>query len=121
MNWCRPEKRLSIYLRDGLSCCYCGASVEGGAKLTLDHLIPHSKGGSNDQSNIITACFTCNSSRGSRSWSKFAAKVAAYLNIDKAVIVRHIRNCRSRKLDVAAAKNLIALRGGFTAALKGSK
>ncbi|KKK72946.1 hypothetical protein LCGC14_2898780, partial [marine sediment metagenome] len=33
MNWIRPEKRLAIYLRDGLACCYCGATVEDGTKL----------------------------------------------------------------------------------------
>src|SRR5438128_11454104 len=32
MNWIRPEKRLALYLRDGLACCYCGEAVEDGAK-----------------------------------------------------------------------------------------
>jgi 5-methylcytosine-specific restriction endonuclease McrA len=41
MNWIRQEKRLAIYLRDGLACGYCGDSVENGAKLSLDHLKPH--------------------------------------------------------------------------------
>jgi len=36
MNWIRKEKRLAIYLRDGLACGYCGQSIEDGAKLTLD-------------------------------------------------------------------------------------
>ena len=45
MNWIRKEKRLSIYLRDGLACVWCGQAVEDGIKLTLDHLIPHSPRG----------------------------------------------------------------------------
>ena len=47
-KWIRPDKRLAIYLRDGLACAYCGDSVEEGAKLSLDHLTCHSHGGSNN-------------------------------------------------------------------------
>ena len=54
MNWIRQEKRLAIYLRDGMSCAYCGASVEGGAQLSLDHVKPHSRGGSNAAANLVT-------------------------------------------------------------------
>ena len=45
MNWLRPEKRLAIYIRDGLACAYCGEGIEDGATLTLDHLIPTCKAG----------------------------------------------------------------------------
>lgn len=119
MNWIRPEKRLAIYLRDGLACCYCGESVEQDAKLTLDHLTPHSKGGLNEPANLVTSCHRCNSSRGNRSWKGFAAKVAGYLNhgVTPAAIIAHITNTRRRVIDVTAAKELIARRGGFTAAL----
>lgn len=121
MNWCRPEKRLAIYMRDGLACCYCGSSVEDGAKLTLDHLTPHSKGGSNEAGNLVTCCHKCNSSRGNRSWRKFAAAVATYLNHGVVAddIIGHISRTRKRVLDVGAAKEMIARRGGFSAALKG--
>lgn len=119
-NWIRPEKRLAIYLRDGLACCYCGESIEDDAKLTLDHLRPCSGGGSNTPTNLVTCCHRCNSSRGKRSWKLFAGKVAAYLNhgIKGPEIIEHIETTRGRKLDVAAAKELIGRRGGFTAALR---
>jgi hypothetical protein len=120
MNWIRPEKRLAIYLRDGLACCYCGESLEDGAKLTLDHLTPHSHGGSNHQKNLVTCCHRCNSSRGNRDYKEFAEAAAEY--IDRGVtadeILAHIEQTRMRKLDVAAAKELIAHRGGFTQALQ---
>jgi hypothetical protein len=120
MRWIRSEKRLAIYLRDGLACSYCGASVEDGAKLTLDHLTPHSHGGSNHETNLATCCLKCNSSRGNRCYKQFATAVAAYLNhgITGEMILTHIEATRNRPLDVAAAKALIARRGGFTAALK---
>lgn len=120
MNWIRKEKRLAIYLRDGLACCYCGATVEDGARLTLDHIVPHSHGGSNNESNLVTACQKCNSSRGDRAVSDFCDSVAIYLNhgIQGKEILAHIEETRARKLDVPAAKELIARRGGFVNACK---
>lgn len=113
MNWLRQDKRLAIYLRDGCACAWCGQAIENGAQLTLDHLTPHSKGGSNHESNLITACHRCNSSRGNRSIKAFAVAVASYLNhgIKPEAILQQIRTCRYRKLDRAAAKALIARRG----------
>lgn len=122
MNWIRPGKRLAIYLRDGLACCYCGAAVEDeGTILTLDHLRPSSSGGSNSETNLVTACHRCNSSRGKRSWRIFAFAVADYRNhgLTPEAIIAHIESTRKRALDLAGAKELIASRGGFSAALKG--
>jgi len=120
MNWIAPPKRLALYLRDGLACCYCGATLEDGCRLTLDHLIPHSLGGGNDTTNLVTACLICNSSRGARSVKQFAKKAAAYLNhgITTRQILAHIRATTRRPFDIAAAKDLIARRGGFSAALR---
>lgn len=121
MRWIRSEKRLAIYLRDGLACSYCGEGIEDGAKLTLDHLTPHSHGGANDASNLVTACHRCNSARGNRDWREFADKTAGYLNhgIQAEDIISHIETTVQRALDVNAAKALIAARGGFTKALRG--
>ena len=121
MNWLRPAKRLAIYLRDGLACAYCGSAIEDGTKLTLDHLTPHSHGGGNEATNLVTACIKCNSARGNRDYRAFAATVAAYLNhgIIADAIINHIETTVQRPLDVPAAKAIIALRGGFTAALRG--
>jgi hypothetical protein len=80
MNWISQSSRLAIYLRDGLSCAYCGHSVELGAKLTLDHLKAHSMGGDNKPTNLVTSCERCNKSRGNRPVSSFCDVVAGYLN-----------------------------------------
>jgi hypothetical protein len=121
MNWLRPEKRLACYLRDGLACAYCGAAVEEGTKLTLDHITPHSQGGCNCAQNLVTCCFKCNSSRGNRSVEAFAAAAATYLNhgVTASMILAHITDCIARPLDVASAKAMMAKRGGFSAALRG--
>ena len=115
--WCRPEKRLAIYLRDGLACAWCGHSIEDGASLSLDHLTCQRDGGSHDASNLITACERCNKSRGARSVKQFATAVAAYLNhgVKPAEILSHIRACMKRDLTPAKAeaKAMIARRGSY--------
>lgn len=80
MNWIRQDARLSIYLRDGLACVYCGASVEEGTQLTLDHVVCRSKGGDNSPANLVTCCHLCNSRRGARSVEEFAEAVAGYVD-----------------------------------------
>lgn len=73
-KWIRPDKRLAIYIRDDFECAYCGAALKGAApaEVTLDHLLPRSAGGTNDATNLITACRSCNSSRGARPWIDYA-------------------------------------------------
>lgn len=123
MNWIRKEKRLAIYLRDGLACVWCGASVEEGTKLTLDHLKCHVNGGGTDATNLVTACLRCNSSRGCRPVKRFAAAIAEYLNhgVTATIVLARIREAVRRPLDVKSAKALIERRGGFQAAVKGGR
>ena len=120
MNFVRKDLRIALYLRDGLACAYCGATLEDGAKLTLDHLTPHSLGGDNTPANLVTCCARCNSSRGNRPVHLFAATVAAYLNhgVTAGTIMGHIETTRNRPVDRAAAKAILARRPTFTAALQ---
>jgi len=117
-RWIRDEKRLAIYLRDGLACVYCGATVEDGVMLTLDHLQPRSKGGRNDAANLVTCCKKCNSSRQDRPVRRFVRACADYLGDSADAILRQVENCRRRKIDVEAAKKIMARRG-FRAAIGG--
>ena len=70
-KWIRPKKRLAIYDRDGHACVYCGrfsySATGESCLLTLDHLQPRELGGSNEASNLVTACFSCNSARQNKS------------------------------------------------------
>lgn len=123
-KWITPVRRLGIYLRDGMCCVYCGAAVEqDGVRLSLDHLKCHTHGGGNESSNLVTCCSRCNSSRGKRSVAAFCRAVAAYLNhgADPKQIERHVRACAKREVPIAEAKELLARRGGISAALAGRK
>lgn len=62
-----PYKRVSmsrqnLYKRDGYSCVYCDSRDN----LTLDHVIPRSKGGRDSWHNLVTACQRCNTEKGDR-------------------------------------------------------
>jgi len=52
--------RNNIFKRDGYECQYCGYEKD----LTLDHLIPRSKGGQSNWKNLVTACKSCNARKG---------------------------------------------------------
>ncbi len=55
--------RNNIFKRDNFTCQYCGSKEH----LTLDHVIPRSKGGGTNWKNLITACKTCNAKKGDHS------------------------------------------------------
>lgn len=52
--------RQNIFKRDNGLCQYCGTDCD----LTLDHLIPRSKGGKSTWNNLVTACKECNAKKG---------------------------------------------------------
>lgn len=58
--------RFEIFKRDSFQCIYCGR-VPPEILLEVDHITPVSKGGSNDESNLITSCKDCNIGKGNRS------------------------------------------------------
>lgn len=54
--------RAMVYARDGHACRRCGATAD----LSIDHIHPFSKGGSDDPENFQTLCRSCNSRKGAR-------------------------------------------------------
>ncbi|MEE9197875.1 MAG: HNH endonuclease [bacterium] len=53
----------NVFKRDQYTCQYCGA---GGGTLTLDHVIPRSRGGATVWENVVLACRRCNAKKGNR-------------------------------------------------------
>jgi hypothetical protein len=53
--------RSMIYKRDNHTCQYCGAR----SKLTIDHVLPRSRGGEDTWENLVVACSSCNTKKGS--------------------------------------------------------
>jgi 5-methylcytosine-specific restriction endonuclease McrA len=52
--------RRAVFARDGWTCQYCGSH----SQLTVDHVIPRSKGGDSSWENIVAACAPCNRRKG---------------------------------------------------------
>lgn len=57
--------RRHTYARDGYRCVYCGRKGRR-VLLTIDHVFPVALGGTNDPGNLVTACRTCNLTKGAR-------------------------------------------------------
>lgn len=57
--------RYQILERDEFACRYCGANGPG-TFLEVDHVVPHSRGGSNDTWNLTAACQPCNAGKTDR-------------------------------------------------------
>lgn len=55
--------RAAVFERDGFTCRYCGAA---GVRLECDHIIPVANGGGHDETNLATACRTCNRKKRAR-------------------------------------------------------
>ena len=53
----RRLSRRAIFYRDSFVCQYCGAK---GKTLTLDHIVPRSRGGAHEWDNVVSACVQCN-------------------------------------------------------------
>ncbi len=60
-----PLTRRLVYARDQYTCQYCGGQFPA-SQLTLDHVIPKSRGGQKIWENIVTACKRCNQKKGNR-------------------------------------------------------
>ncbi len=58
-----PLTRKNILLRDKNCCQYCGYT---GDKLSIDHVLPRSRGGKDAWENVTTACLPCNVIKGNR-------------------------------------------------------
>jgi len=61
----RALSRKNILLRDRNTCQYCG-TVLPSSELTLDHVIPRSRGGSSTWENLVACCHACNRRKGNQ-------------------------------------------------------
>jgi uncharacterized protein (TIGR02646 family) len=61
---CHPTKR-AIWIRDDGRCQYCNIKL-GLQSMTLDHVLPKSRGGASDWNNLVSSCHDCNQKKGAR-------------------------------------------------------
>jgi 5-methylcytosine-specific restriction endonuclease McrA len=61
-----PFSKKNVFIRDKFRCGYCGSNQD----LTVDHVMPASRGGKNTFENCISACRPCNNKKGHRTPSE---------------------------------------------------
>ena len=71
MNDMYPTRNL-IYKRDKNKCQYCGSTKS----LTIDHVIPKSRGGDDSWENLVVACSPCNVKKGDKLLEQTNMKLA---------------------------------------------
>lgn len=73
--------RYKVFERDGYECWYCGLQLDADAPgndslcPTLDHKVPMCRGGNDDESNLVTACRSCNCKKGRKTVDDYRSKV----------------------------------------------
>jgi 5-methylcytosine-specific restriction endonuclease McrA len=71
----RALSRKNILLRDRNTCQFCG-QVFPSSELTLDHVVPRSRGGRSSWENLVACCYRCNNSKGDRTPEEAGLKLA---------------------------------------------
>lgn len=80
------EIRLIVFRKFGGACAYCGDPLTYG-RMSVDHVRPIHRGGTNDFENLFPACRTCNNQKMTYTVGEFRAEIAA----QAARIMRHGR------------------------------
>jgi 5-methylcytosine-specific restriction endonuclease McrA len=57
--------RRNLFARDGHQCQYCGRCFPSN-QLSIDHVVPRSRGGTNSWDNVVCSCVRCNATKGGR-------------------------------------------------------
>lgn len=93
----RPRVKLcrrEIFIRDEYTCQYCGSRT---VDLTIDHVIPRSRGGQQTWENLVSACRTCNHRKGGKTLAEarltlrrepFEPRPGRYYTIQRALNAR---------------------------------
>lgn len=70
INVLNPSRNV-IYKRDGHKCQYCGSTKD----LTIDHVIPRSKGGLDSWENMVACCSPCNTKKGNKTLEQIGMRL----------------------------------------------
>lgn len=86
MKIMKPSRAM-IYKRDGNKCQYCG-STRG---LTIDHVVPKSRGGGDTWENMVVACSSCNTKKSDKllEWTNMKLVRKPYAPLSKVFFLLH--------------------------------
>ena len=101
MCWITPQKRDAIYRRDNYTCGYCGRNYSADrSRLSLDHITPRAQGGSNQPTNLVTACDDCNNRKRNRTLGEYLEYLRVHVRrvVRVDIIKKRVNSMRRRKL-----------------------
>jgi 5-methylcytosine-specific restriction endonuclease McrA len=76
----RRLSRQGLFHRDNFTCQYCGTETKD---LTIDHIVPRSKGGKHEWNNVVSACMDCNHHKAEKSLDESNMKLLTYPSTPK--------------------------------------
>ena len=91
-----PFSKKNVMVRDGFTCQYCGALKA----LTIDHVIPVSRGGKSTFENCVTACKDCNNKKS----NKLPSEIFMYLKKQPILNSQHRRTYKKKNYDCEKEK-----------------
>src|ERR1700687_1066713 len=68
------EMRYAVFERDGFTCQFCNQTFVP-MELTIDHLVPLSKGGLDETTNYVTSCGPCNEAKAALPLAEFSKTI----------------------------------------------
>src|SRR6202051_1935103 len=94
----RALSRKNILMRDRNTCQFCGEVLASG-ELTLDHVVPRSRGGASTWENLVACCHACNRRKGNQLPSEAAMKLMREPRAFNLHTSRHIMRLMGRSDD----------------------
>ena len=101
--------RRNLFARDGHKCQYCGRSLPS-HQMSLDHVIPRSRGGETNWENIVCSCVDCNTHKGGRTPHEARMKLIAQPRKPKQ---NPLLSAKLRQPKYAVWKSFLASNGGL--------
>jgi hypothetical protein len=74
--------RFEVFKRDRFTCQYCGRTPPT-VTLEIDHIIAVANGGTNQQGNLLTSCFDCNSGKSDKPLTDVAPPLAKHAAVER--------------------------------------
>lgn len=91
-----PVTRRGVLSRDQYTCQYCGSSPPR-KELTIDHVLPRSRGGKTTWENSITACQKCNGRKGNRTPAEANMKLLSEPQRPRYVAIAALGNAEAKQ------------------------
>lgn len=83
-----PLSRNNIFKRDGFECVYCGSKKD----LTLDHVLPKSKGGNDSWDNLVSCCKKCNNEKDDLLLEEWGKEIPKPLKPHALMLMQNLKN-----------------------------